>query len=128
MNTLFSSEKQPGKSGFSGLYASFSSKKTGYNRFFGTFRNRFHQKVTIRPTPTRLDPVVERTPLGPAPLEQLARPHFAEELEADRLGVDGLPRVLLPHLEPRRQARRVDEVGVEVVLHVVGAHPPILRG
>ena len=78
--------------------------------------------------PTRLDPIVERTPLGPAPLEQLARPHFAEELEADRLGVDGLPRVLLPHLEPRRQARRVDEVGVEVVLHVVGAHPPILRG
>ena len=34
--------------------------------------------------------------------------------------------VLVKSLESLREARRVDEVGVEVVLHVIGAHPAIL--
>ena len=75
-----------------------------------------------------LDAVVERSPLDPAALKELSRAHFAEELEADRLGVDRAPRILLPHLQPLRQARRGHQVGVQEVLHVVGAHPAVLWG
>ena len=59
-------------------------------------------------------------------LEEPPHSGFAEKLQPDRVRADRLPSVLVPQLDPLGEAGGLDHLGVDEVLRVRRAHPPLL--